>query len=102
VWTRYDVTVDTDFLFRETYALIEQIEQKYGIQERVRSLLTPEEQARDYGEALWTRDPDRCCALRICPQAGMGGQVSLGEAEPPGGLVVAAGLDLKPTSPGPL
>jgi hypothetical protein len=25
---------------------------------------TPAEQAAEHGEALWSRDPDRCCALR--------------------------------------
>ena len=58
-------TLDTDFLFDETYALIGQIEQRYGIEiERCRSVLTPEEQARQHGEALWGREPDRCCSLR--------------------------------------
>jgi len=58
-------TLDTDFLFAETYGLIEQIEQRYGIEvERCRSALTPEEQARMHGESLWSRDPDRCCELR--------------------------------------
>jgi phosphoadenosine phosphosulfate reductase len=27
-------------------------------------MLSPEEQARTQGEALWTSDPDRCCNLR--------------------------------------
>ena len=58
-------TLDTDFLFRETYELIDQIEQRYGVRiERAKSLLTPAEQARQYGEALWAREPDRCCNLR--------------------------------------
>jgi len=58
-------TVDTDFLFPETYNLMDQIEQKYGIAiERVYSLLSPEEQADRHGEALWMRDPDQCCNLR--------------------------------------
>ena len=58
-------TLDTDFLFPETYALIDQIEQRYGIKiERCRSALTPEEQARTHGEALWRREPNRCCNLR--------------------------------------
>ncbi len=58
-------TLDTDFLFPETYALIEQVERRYGVRvERARSRYTPEEQAREYGEALWTRDPDQCCNLR--------------------------------------
>jgi phosphoadenosine phosphosulfate reductase len=58
-------TLDTDFLFEDTYALIDQIERRYGITvERCRSALTPEEQARQYGAALWSREPDRCCNLR--------------------------------------
>ena len=58
-------TLDTDFLFPETYALIDQIEQHYGISvERTRPALTPEEQAGEYGAALWTREPDRCCNIR--------------------------------------
>src|ERR1700689_5676915 len=39
-------TLDTDFLFAETYELIDKIEKKYGIRvERVKSLYTPEQQA---------------------------------------------------------
>jgi phosphoadenosine phosphosulfate reductase len=58
-------TLDTDFLFPETYALIDEIEARYGITvERCRAALTPEEQARVHGEALWSFDPDLCCAIR--------------------------------------
>jgi phosphoadenosine phosphosulfate reductase len=58
-------TLDTDFLFPETYALIAEIERRYGIQvERSRSALTPEEQAAAHGPALWSRKPDQCCDLR--------------------------------------
>jgi phosphoadenosine phosphosulfate reductase len=58
-------TLDTDFLFPETYALIDRIEQRHGITvERTRAEFTPEEQARALGEALWTRQPDVCCNLR--------------------------------------
>src|SRR5712692_3697339 len=58
-------TLDTDFLFPETYALIERIEQRYGISvERTRAEFSPEEQARVLGEALWIRQPDVCCNLR--------------------------------------
>jgi phosphoadenosine phosphosulfate reductase len=58
-------TLDTDFLFDETYALIDQLEQRYGIRvERTRPALTPEEQARQFGEALWSRHPDQCCNIR--------------------------------------
>ena len=58
-------TVDTEFLFPETYSLMDRIEQKYQIKiERVFSLLSPEEQGRVHGSALWARDPDQCCNLR--------------------------------------
>lgn len=58
-------TLDTGFLFAETYALIDEIESRYQLTiERCHSSLTPDEQARAHGEALWTRDPDRCCAIR--------------------------------------
>lgn len=58
-------TIDTEFLFPETYALMEKIEQRYGISiERVYSVHSPEEQERLYGQALWARSPDQCCHLR--------------------------------------
>jgi phosphoadenosine phosphosulfate reductase len=28
------------------------------------SLLTPSQQSEKYGDALWSRDPDACCAIR--------------------------------------
>jgi len=58
-------TLDTGFFFPETYELIETVERRYGIKvERCRPELTPEQQESVHGAALWTRDPDRCCALR--------------------------------------
>jgi phosphoadenosine phosphosulfate reductase len=58
-------TLDTEFLFPETYNLMDQIEQRYGIAiERVYPLLSPEEQERTYGTSLWKHDPDQCCNLR--------------------------------------
>jgi phosphoadenosine phosphosulfate reductase len=58
-------TLDTEFLFPETYDLIDCIENRYGIKiERVFSSLTPEEQEQMHGQALWARDPDLCCNLR--------------------------------------
>jgi len=58
-------TGDTEFLFPETYDLIDRVEDRYGIRiERLYSQLTPEEQERTYGKALWARDPDQCCNLR--------------------------------------
>ncbi|MBV8478288.1 MAG: phosphoadenylyl-sulfate reductase, partial [Acidobacteria bacterium] len=58
-------TVDTEFLFPQTYHLMEKIEERYGITiERSYPLLSPEVQERLHGPALWARDPDECCKLR--------------------------------------
>ena len=58
-------TIDTEFLFPETYNLMDRIEGKYGITiEKVYSVLSPEEQERIHGSALWSHDPDQCCNLR--------------------------------------
>ena len=58
-------TLDTDFLFSETYSLIGEIEARYAVEvERTRSELTPEAQAAQYGPALWASRPDACCQLR--------------------------------------
>lgn len=58
-------TGDTEFLFPETYDLIDRVEKRYGIKvERVYSALTPEEQERQHGPELWRRNPDQCCSIR--------------------------------------
>ncbi|MFY9910175.1 MAG: phosphoadenylyl-sulfate reductase [Candidatus Sulfotelmatobacter sp.] len=58
-------TLDTEFLFPETYNLMDQVEQKYGFTiERVFPLLSPEEQDHALGGGLWQRDPDHCCNIR--------------------------------------
>ena len=58
-------TLDTEFLFPETYNLMDQVEQRYGITiEKVYPLLSPEEQERVHGPALWQWNPDQCCNLR--------------------------------------
>ena len=58
-------TLDTDFLFPETYSLMERIEKRYGIRvEKLKSALSPDEQEGLYGPSLWARDPDACCNLR--------------------------------------
>jgi phosphoadenosine phosphosulfate reductase len=58
-------TIDTEFLFPETHSLMDRIEERYGITiERVYALLSPEEQERVHGIALWGRNPDHCCNLR--------------------------------------
>jgi phosphoadenosine phosphosulfate reductase len=58
-------TGDTEFLFPETYDLMDRVEEKYGIKiERLYSQLTPDAQATEFGPNLWASDPDQCCALR--------------------------------------
>ena len=58
-------TGDTEFLFPETYDLIDRVEEKYGIKiERLFSQLTPEAQTAEFGPNLWASDPDQCCAVR--------------------------------------
>lgn len=58
-------TGDTEFLFPETYDLMDRVERRYGMKiERLYSELTPEDQERAHGKALWARDPDTCCNLR--------------------------------------
>jgi phosphoadenosine phosphosulfate reductase len=58
-------TLDTDFLFPETYELVETIEERYNITiERCRASLTPAEQAKQLGDALWASRPDLCCNVR--------------------------------------
>lgn len=57
--------LDTGFLFPETYALRDEVERRYGIKPLAfRPALSAEAQAARYGEALWLRDPDKCCAIR--------------------------------------
>ena len=57
--------LDTDLLFPETYALRDQLEARYGVQfERRATSLSVRDQAAEYGERLWEREPDLCCLLR--------------------------------------
>ena len=58
-------TLDTGLFFPETYALWRRLETRYGLKVRaVRPALSVEAQAERHGDALWAREPDRCCALR--------------------------------------
>ena len=58
-------TLDTGLLFPETHALWRRLEERYGITIRA---LRPErsvaQQATEFGERLWERDPERCCGMR--------------------------------------
>jgi phosphoadenosine phosphosulfate reductase len=59
------VTLDTEFLFQETYDLLEEVQRRYPITLDIRRPhLSPAAQAQQYGPELWARDPDQCCALR--------------------------------------
>src|SRR3989304_9608221 len=50
--------LDTDFLFPETYQTRDRVIERYGITAvGHRSLLTPEEQAREHGDELGLRGP---------------------------------------------
>ncbi len=58
-------TLDTGLFFEETYALWSKLEKRYDLRGRaVRPELSISEQANRFGEALWERDPDRCCEVR--------------------------------------
>ena len=57
--------LDTDVLFPETYDLEKRTAERYGIQPiAFQPLITLQEQAERHGDALWSRDPDACCAIR--------------------------------------
>jgi len=62
--------LDTRLLFPETYDLAARAAQRYGIAPRaIQPALTVTQQAAAHGDALWAREPDRCCALRkVAPQ----------------------------------
>ena len=58
--------LDTDYLFEETHETMRKAVPAIGLQNLnvYKSKLTHEEQASQYGSALWMRDPDACCELR--------------------------------------
>ncbi|MCC6386512.1 MAG: phosphoadenylyl-sulfate reductase [Dehalococcoidia bacterium] len=58
--------LDTDYLFEETHENMRESVPALGLTNlRVyKSTLTHEQQAAQYGSALWMRDPDLCCELR--------------------------------------
>jgi len=59
------LTLDTGYLFPETYDLINTLEDQFNLNlTRVTPRQTVAQQARDYGDRLWERNPDRCCHLR--------------------------------------
>jgi phosphoadenosine phosphosulfate reductase len=59
------ITLDTQFLFDETYALWDEVQRRYPIRLEIhRPELTPEAQAKKYGPRLWQVSPNWCCYLR--------------------------------------
>jgi phosphoadenosine phosphosulfate reductase len=57
-------TLDTDLLFEETHATWRAMEERYGIEIDVYRGMTLDEQAAKHGDALWAREPDKCCGIR--------------------------------------
>ncbi|WP_085993116.1 phosphoadenylyl-sulfate reductase [Oceanobacillus senegalensis] len=60
------VFLDTDLHFQETYNLIDEVKEKYpDLQiELKKPDLTLEEQGKQFGSALWKREPNQCCYIR--------------------------------------
>lgn len=57
--------LDTDFHFKETYETRDAIADYYELDfVRVAPVITPEEQAQQFGEELWKVDPNACCNIR--------------------------------------
>src|SRR5712675_1691006 len=57
--------LDTDLLFPETYALRDRLAARFGVRfERRGTRVSLDEQAREYGDRLWERQPNLCCQLR--------------------------------------
>ena len=57
-------TLDTGVLFPETYETWRAIEARYDIEIEAASGISLAQQAAEFGDALWAREPDRCCAIR--------------------------------------
>jgi phosphoadenosine phosphosulfate reductase len=57
-------TLDTGFLFPETVATWQALEDHYGITVEAAAGISVAEQARQHGDELWKRDPDACCGIR--------------------------------------
>jgi phosphoadenosine phosphosulfate reductase len=56
--------LDTDVLFPETYETRDRLAEHFGIEFHRYHNLTIAEQAEQYGDELWKREPDSCCGLR--------------------------------------
>ncbi|MFK9090668.1 phosphoadenylyl-sulfate reductase [Bacillus salipaludis] len=60
------VFLDTGLHFPETYEVIDKIEARFPTLriERKQPKVSLDEQAAEYGSALWKRDPNQCCQIR--------------------------------------
>ncbi|WP_078380531.1 phosphoadenylyl-sulfate reductase [Sutcliffiella halmapala] len=60
------VFLDTNLHFLETYDVIGKIERRFPKLQinRRRPALTLDEQAAEFGTALWRREPNKCCEIR--------------------------------------
>ncbi|WP_186576082.1 phosphoadenylyl-sulfate reductase [Aquibacillus kalidii] len=60
------VFLDTNLHFKETYELIERVKKKYpNLQIKMKQPeQTVDEQAEEYGDKLWNKNPTLCCHLR--------------------------------------
>jgi phosphoadenosine phosphosulfate reductase len=59
------LTLDTGLLFPETYALMDEPEQRLHLRLiRIKPAIAVGQQVEQYGAALWDRQPDACCNLR--------------------------------------
>ncbi len=56
--------LDTDVLFPETYETRDRLAEALGIEFDRYHNISLEEQAEEFGDELWKRDPDACCGLR--------------------------------------
>lgn len=57
--------LDTDFHFKETYETRDRMVAHYGLEfVKVSPLISPEEQAAQHGDALWSVSPNECCSIR--------------------------------------
>ena len=59
------LTLDTGFLFPETVELMHALQRRFDLNLHIiKPRQSPQQQARDYGDRLWERNPDRCCHIR--------------------------------------
>ena len=56
--------LDTEVLFEESYETRDQLAEALGIEFDRFHNLTLDEQAEQFGDELWKRDPDACCGVR--------------------------------------